>query len=59
MPDISDLIAQLQRVEHFKRLPEADVQAIVTAGRLRRFATGEIIFAEGESCAGMFALLTG
>jgi hypothetical protein len=38
VPDISDLIVQLQRVEHFKRLPEADVQAIVTAGRLRRFA---------------------
>ena len=59
MPDLPDLIARLQRVEHFRRLPEADVRAIVTAGRVRRFAAGEIIFAEGERCAGMFVLLEG
>jgi CRP-like cAMP-binding protein len=57
--DAPDLIAQLQRVEHFKRLPEVDVRAIVTAGRVRRFAAGEILFAEGAPCAGMFVLLTG
>jgi CRP/FNR family transcriptional regulator len=59
MPDLPDLIIQLQHVEHFKRLPEADVRAIVTAGRVRRFAAGETIFAEGAPCAGMFVLLTG
>ena len=57
--DAPDLIAQLQRVEHFKRLPEVDVRAIVTAGRVRRFAAGETLFAEGAPCAGMFVLLTG
>jgi CRP/FNR family transcriptional regulator len=59
MSDSPDLIAQLQRVEHFKRLPEVDVRAIVTAGRVRRFVVGEPIFAEGAPCAGMFVLLTG
>jgi CRP/FNR family transcriptional regulator, cyclic AMP receptor protein len=59
MPDLPDLITQLQRVEHFKRLPAADVRAIVTAGRVRQFAAGETIFAEGEPCAGMFVLLEG
>jgi CRP-like cAMP-binding protein len=59
MPDFPDLIARLQRVEHFKRLPDADIRAIVTAGRVRRFAAGETIFVEGAPCAGMFVLLEG
>ncbi|MCX6028000.1 MAG: Crp/Fnr family transcriptional regulator [Chloroflexi bacterium] len=59
MPDFSELIAQLQRVEHFKNLPEADIRAIVTAGRVRQFTAGETIFMEGAPCAGMFVLLRG
>ncbi len=59
MPDLSDLVAQLRRVQHFRHLPEADLTAIITAGRVRRFAAGEMIFMEGESCAGMFVLLRG
>lgn len=59
MFDLPDLTTRLWRVEHFRRLPEADVRAIVTAGRVRRFAADEIIFAEGEPCAGMFVLLKG
>ena len=31
-----DLIAELQHVEHFKRLPEADIRTIVAAGRAGR-----------------------
>jgi len=54
-----DLIAQLQHVEHFKRLPEADIRTIVAAGRVRRFAAGETLFTEGAPCSGMFVLLTG
>ena len=59
MPDFPDLIAQLQHVEHFKRLPEVDVRTIVTAGRVRRFAASETLFMEGEPCAGMLVLLDG
>jgi CRP/FNR family transcriptional regulator len=59
MPEHPELIAQLQRVEHFKHLPDADIRAIVTAGRVRQFAAGEMIFMEGAPCAGMFVLLRG
>lgn len=59
MLDLTDLSAQLQRVEHFKQLPVADIRTIIAAGRLRRFSEGAVIFAEGEPCAGMFVLLQG
>ncbi len=59
MPETLDLIAQLQRVEHFKHLPEADLRAIIASGRVRRFATDEVIFGEDDPCAGMFVLLRG
>jgi CRP/FNR family transcriptional regulator len=59
MPNPTDLIAQLQRVEHFRHLPEADLRTIVASGRVRRFTTGEVICNEGEPCAGMFVLLRG
>lgn len=59
MPDPYDLVAQLQRVEHFKQLPAADLRTIIAAGRVRRFATDEVICSEGEPCAGMFVLLRG
>lgn len=56
---IPHLIAQLRRVQHFRHLSEADLSAIIAAGRIRRFAAGETIFVEGEPCAGMFVLLQG
>jgi len=59
MPNLPDLIAQLQTVEHFRNLPDADIRAIINAGRVRRFAADETIFAESEPCAGMFVLLQG
>ena len=59
MPNLPDLTAQLQSVEHFRNLPDADIRAIISAGRVRRFAVDETIFAESEPCAGMFVLLQG
>jgi CRP/FNR family transcriptional regulator len=59
MPDPNELIARLQRVEHFRNLPAEDIRAIIAAGRVRRFAAGEVIFAEAAACAGMFVLLGG
>jgi Crp-like helix-turn-helix domain len=57
MPDPTDLIAQLQTVEHFRDLSDADIRTIIQAGRVRRFGADETIFAESEPCAGMFVLL--
>jgi CRP-like cAMP-binding protein len=56
---MQNLIRQLGRVKHFSSLPESAREAIVTAGRVRRFPASSTIFAEGEPCAGMFVLLAG
>jgi CRP/FNR family transcriptional regulator len=37
----------------------ADLQAIVSAGAIRRFHAGETIFLEDNPCAGMFVLISG
>ena len=54
-----NLVESLGRVEHFKRLPEADRAAIVRAGQSRAFPPGAIIYREGEAGAGMFVLFSG
>ncbi len=54
-----NLVESLGRVEHFRRLPEADRAAIVNAGQTRSFPAGAIIYREGETGAGMFVLLAG
>lgn len=55
----AELAARLGRVRHFQGLPVATLQTIVSAGQIRRFAAQEMIFGEGEPCAGMFVLLGG
>ncbi len=54
-----NLVESLGRVEHFKRLPEADRAEIVNAGQVRTHPAGSIIFREGEPAAGMFVLFEG
>jgi CRP/FNR family cyclic AMP-dependent transcriptional regulator len=56
---MDDLAHSLGRVRHFRGLPAAALQAIVSAGQVKRFSVGEMIFQEGEPCAGMFVLLSG
>jgi CRP-like cAMP-binding protein len=54
-----DLIDGIGAVKHFKNLSPADLKAIVTAGQVRRFGTGQTIFFEGDPCSGMFVLIRG
>jgi CRP/FNR family transcriptional regulator len=54
-----ELIRQMKQVEHFRRLPPADLESIVNAGAVRKIQKGETIFLEGEPCAGMHVLLQG
>ena len=56
---MQDLVKQLGTVRHFSKLPESAREAIVAAGRVKRFTAGSTIFMEGEPCAGMFVLLSG
>ena len=46
-------------MSHFRDLAPADLQAIVSAGALRRYQAGETIFLEDDPCAGMLVLLAG
>lgn len=59
MPDNDSLIQQLHRVRHFRNLPLTDIAAIVTAGRVKRFSSGEMLFHEEQPGAGLFVLLSG
>ncbi len=59
MPDKDSLIQQLRQVSHFKQLPLKDIAVIVSAGQVKRFISGEMIFHEDQSSAGLFVLLSG
>jgi CRP/FNR family transcriptional regulator len=58
-PAYADLIERMGRLEHFRMLSQADLTAIVDAGRVWRAPAGKIIFREGEPCGGLFVLLSG
>jgi CRP-like cAMP-binding protein len=51
--------ALLRRVSYFSHLPEEVVAALAAAAGGRRYARGQLIFLEGEPCAGLFVVDTG
>jgi CRP/FNR family transcriptional regulator len=53
------LAERLGHVSHFMKLPLADRLSIILAGHMRHFSPDEVIFSEGEPCAGMYVLLQG
>lgn len=57
--DIENLSKVLSRVWHFRHLNLKDLQLIVSAGQMKRFEGGSIIFQETGPSAGMFVLLSG
>jgi CRP/FNR family transcriptional regulator len=57
--DYKSLTKRLGKVEHFRRLPESDREAIVTAGQIEHYPAGSVIFREGDPCAGLFVLFQG
>jgi CRP/FNR family transcriptional regulator len=58
-PAHPDLIDRMSRLEHFSKLSQADLAAIIDIGRVRKVDEGEWIFREGEPCAGLYVLLSG
>ena len=54
-----DLAKLLGRVGQFRKLKLSDLQRIVSAGKLRRFRSGNLIFQEDAPSAGMFVLFSG
>lgn len=59
MFDPDGLAAMMRQVTYFQRLPLSELHGILNAGQTRRFSRDEIVFAEGEPCAGLFVLLAG
>jgi len=57
--DLDSLAKRLKTVSHLRDLSDADCQAIVAAGVIRRFPAGATIFVEGEPTVGMFVLMAG
>lgn len=59
MIEPSQLVEQLKKVEHFKRLPQADLESVIGSGRIQQYPRGKSILVEGDPCAGMYVLLKG
>lgn len=59
MFDVDLLIQRIGKVPHFKGLSPSDLRDIVTAGGVRHYPEGHVIFSEGDACAGLFVLLRG
>ncbi len=51
--------AFLRRVPYFAGLPEPVLAALAAACVERRFSRGQVIFLEGEACAGLYVVGTG
>jgi len=59
METSQSLAERLGHVSHFLKLPLSERMAIITAGQMRLYSPGSVIFSENEPCAGMFVLLKG
>src|SRR5271169_4526645 len=57
-PDAS-AVSLLKRVPVFSSLSDQEFEFLAAHLVQRRFGTGEIIFTEGESCAGLYVVQTG
>jgi CRP/FNR family transcriptional regulator len=59
MVNLADLIPRMSRLEHFKNLSYSELKTIIEIGQIHRFAAGTRIFLEGDSCSGLYVLLSG
>ncbi|HEV2177886.1 MAG TPA: Crp/Fnr family transcriptional regulator [Terriglobia bacterium] len=56
---VLDPVDALRRVPFFAPLPEADLRALARHCVVRRIAREEILFAEGDSCEGLYVVQSG
>jgi CRP-like cAMP-binding protein len=59
MDESPNLLESIKTVRHFHKLNLSELTAIISAGQVRRFRTGETVFTESAPCAGMFVLIRG
>lgn len=59
MYSVPSLVQRLKKVSHFKDLPLSAIHEIVTAGEIRSYPKGHMLYNEGEPCSGLFVLFRG
>jgi len=60
LPDeLKNLPILMRRAEHFHKLSDAELIDIIQSGQIESYAADEVLFVEGEPCAGLFVLLSG
>lgn len=59
MVNLNSMFVSLRKVSQFSSLGDEDLKEILTAGQLRYFNPGEMVFGQDEPCAGMFVLIEG
>ncbi len=58
-PDRTDPASTLRTIPLFAALNEAEMTALALRTRTRSFAPGELLFSEGDRCAGLFMVASG
>lgn len=53
------IVATLKATQLFSALDQAELDAFARRAVVRHFAAGEMLFSEGESCAGLFVVAAG
>ncbi len=54
-----NLVERLKTVSHFKDMPEAVIEDIVSSGQILNFPVNSVLFREDEPAAGLYVLLRG
>jgi len=57
--EITQLTDKLRNVRHFRQLPLSAISEVVRSGSTAGFQSGEVIFREGDPCAGLYVLIRG
>ena len=55
----SQLTALLSKVRHFQSMKPKERLEIIASGSIYHYTSDDVLFTEGESCAGMYVLLKG
>ena len=58
-PKKSAIVATLKSTQLFSALNSSEIGSFAERTSIRRFAPGELLFAEGEPCAGLFVVISG
>ena len=58
-PQLPAIIATLKATQLFSALDPSEIAAFAARATIRRFGAGELLFSEGEPCAGLYVISAG